>query len=44
MFNTTVMFTNDGMNYTPDEKEITDSLVSLLDEMIITVRSTVRVI
>lgn len=43
MFNTTVMFDNSQMMYTPDEKDVTETLLNLLDDMIITVKSTVRV-
>ncbi len=32
------------MIYTPDENEVTDSLKTLLEDMISTVKSTVRVI
>lgn len=44
MFNTTVMFDSQGMIYQPDEKDVTETLLNLLDDMIITVKQTSRVI
>ena len=43
LFTTTVMF-NIQIVFSPDEREITDSLVTLLDDMIIVMRNAVRVI
>jgi dynein heavy chain len=44
LFTTTVMFDNEKMIYTPDEKEITDQLLNLLEEMINTIKNIGRVI
>lgn len=42
LFNTTVNF--DVQIFTPDEKEISEHLTSLLDDMIVVMRNTARVI
>jgi hypothetical protein len=46
LFNTTVMFeaAPGDMHYTPDEREVTDNLTQLLDEMNSCVRSATRVL
>lgn len=36
--------TNGGINYTPDEPEISKNLMKMLEEMIYTVRDVSRVI
>jgi dynein heavy chain len=42
LFNTTVNF--DVQQFTPDENEIKESIMTLLDDMIVVMRNTVRII
>ena len=44
LFSTVVSFDNNGMLYTPDESDVTGMLLNLLDDMILTVKNTTRVI
>ena len=44
LFSTVVSFDSNGMLYTPDENDVTGMLLNLLDDMILTVKNTTRVI
>ena len=44
LFSTVVSFDSNGMLYTPDESDVTGMLLNLLDDMILTVKNTTRVI
>ena len=44
LFSTIVSFDNNGQLYTPDETDVNGMLMNLLDDMILTVKNTTRII
>ena len=43
LFSTVVTFEDNGTRFTPDEAEVTEMMLSLLEDMIKTVKNTTRV-
>ena len=44
LFSTIVSFDNNGWLYTPDETDVNGMLMNLLDDMILTIKNTTRII